>query len=105
MPKTTLGKWSLGLIIIMLILFFGGSMFANTLYHGVAAGNSITEDVALRPVLAYTMLAAMLCGVLSFIIGLIAIIKQKERSLLVNLAVAVGALLLLLLIGEFIFPH
>jgi hypothetical protein len=104
MPKTTLGKWSLGLIIGMPILFVIGSSFSNTLYGSVPAGNSILADIADRPALALTMLAGMATGVSAFITGLIAIIKLKERSILVYVATIVGAALIVFLIGEFSSP-
>lgn len=105
MPKTTLGRWSLGLIAAMPVLFFIGMSITNFLYESVPAGNTILEDIAGRPALALAMLVGMVSGILAFITGLTAIIRQKERSLLVYAATTIGALLILFLIGEFIFPH
>ena len=105
MPKTSLGRWSLGLIATMLVLFFIGSSLASFFYQSVPAGNTIFEDIAMRPVLAISMLLAMVSGLSSFITGLIAIVKQKERALLVYVSTAIGALLILFLLGELLFPH
>ena len=105
LPATVLGQWSVGLIVSMPILFYIGASFTNSLYAGVPSGNSIAEDVALRPALALTMLAGMLSGVLSFVVGLLAVFWKKERALLVYLSAAIGALLLMFLAGEFLFPH
>lgn len=105
MPKTTLGKWSVGLIAIMPVLFFIGGSFANLLYTSVPAGNSIAEDIVGRPALAITMLAGIVSGILSFITGLIAIKRQKEHAFLVYGATLIGLLLLLFLIGEVLFSH
>ena len=104
-PQTKLGKWSLGLIVVMPILFFIGSSFTNSLYKSVSAGSTIWEDIVKRPALALTMLAGMGAGILAFIVGLVAIIKQKERALPVYIATSIGALLILFLIGEILFPH
>jgi len=104
-PKTKPGKWSLGLITAMPTLFFIGASFTNSLYKSVPAGSTILEDIAKRPALALTMLAGMIAGILAFIVGLIAIIKQNERALLVYVATSVGMLLILFLIGEVLFPH
>jgi Na+/melibiose symporter-like transporter len=104
-PKTRLGKWSLGLIVAMPILFFVGASFTNSLYESVPAGNTILEDITKRPALALTMLAGMVSGISAFITGLTAIIKKKERAPLVYISTIVGALLLLFLIGEILFPH
>src|SRR3989338_5073941 len=105
MPKTTLGKWSLGLIAAMPALFFIGASFTNLLYESVPAGNTILEDMAGRPVLAFTMLAAMISGILAFVTGLIAVTRQKERAPLVYIAIIIGALLMVFLAGEIVFPH
>lgn len=104
-PKATLGKWSVGLIIAMPILFNIGSSFTNSLYKSVPAGETILADIAARPALALTMLAGMVSGVSAFIVGLLAIVKQKENALLVYVAVVIGALLVLFLAGEIVFPH
>lgn len=105
MPITTLGKWSVGLILAMLLLFIIGSSFTNSLYKSVPAGGTIIADIAARPALALTMLAGMLAGISALITGLLAIVRQKEFSLLVFISSSIGALLLLFLIGEVLFPH
>ena len=104
-PKTISGKWSLGLIVAMPILFFIGTSFTNTLYKSVSAGSTILKDIVGRPALALTMLAGMAAGISAFIVGLIAIIRQKERALLAYVATLIGMLLILFLIGEILFPH
>ena len=105
LPKIKPGWWSLGLAAAMPVLFFIGMSFTNSLYESVPAGGTILKDIAVRPALALTMLAGMASGISAFIIGLIAIIKQKERALLVYGATLIGALLIIFLIGELIFPH
>jgi len=63
MPKTTLGRWSVGLIVAMPVLFFIGRLLLNLLYKSVPAGNTILEDIAERPALALTMLSGMVSGI------------------------------------------
>lgn len=104
-PQTTLGKWSIWLIIAMPILFFIGSSFTNSIYQSTPAGDTIFADIAARPALALTMLAGMATGIAAFITGLLAIIKKKDNALLVYIATILGALLILFLSGEFISPH
>ena len=104
-PKAILGKWSVGLIIVMPILFIIGSSFTDLLYKSVPAGETIWADIAARPALALTMLAGMGAGIAAFITGLLAIVRQKERALLVYASTAIGALLILFLIGEVVSPH
>lgn len=105
MPKTWLGKLSLVLIVLMPLLIVSGSVLTGTLYKGVAAGNSIGADLATRPALALSMLAGICSGILAFAAGLMAILRQKERSPFVIGATIVGGLLLVFLAGEFISPH
>jgi hypothetical protein len=105
MPATGSGKWSVWLIVAMLLLFFIGGSLSRSLYDSVPAGNTIMEDFNGRPALAGSMLVAMLTGVAAFITGLWAILKKKERALLVYASSLIGAMLLVMLVGEFIFPH
>jgi Na+/melibiose symporter-like transporter len=104
-PKTTLGIWSVGLIVAMPILFIMGTSFTNTLYESVPAGQTIMADVAGRPALALSMLAGMAVGISAFITGFLTIIRKKENALLVYISTVIGALLLLFLAGEIVFPH
>ena len=103
--KNKLGWCSLGLATAMPVLFLIGMSFTDLLYKSVPAGGTILKDIAVRPALALTMLTGMASGISAFIIGLIAIIKQKERALLVYGATLIGALLIIFLVGELIFPH
>jgi hypothetical protein len=105
LPKTKPGWWSLGLAAAMPLLFFIGMSFTNWLYKSVPAGDTIMKDITVRPALALTMLAGMASGISAFIIGLIAIIRQKDRALLVYVAALIGALLIIFLLGELIYPH
>jgi hypothetical protein len=105
MPKGKCGKWSVGLILAMFALFFIGTSLTNTLYESVPAGDTILADIKGRPALAISMLTGFGAGISALVIGLISIIKQKERAVLVYISTIVGAALTLFLIGEFLFPH
>ena len=105
MPTTILGKWSIGLIIAMPLLFIIGTSFTNTLYKSTPAGDTILADIVARPALALSMLAGMVSGILAFITGLLAIIRQKENAVLVYISSSIGALLMFFLAGEILFPH
>ena len=105
LPKTQFGKWSLGLIIAMPLLLMIGSSFTSSIYKSVPAGDTILADITARPALALTMLAGMLAGILSFVTGLLAIARYKERAVLVYFSSLIGALLVLFLIIEILFPH
>lgn len=104
-PGTTPGWWSIGLIIAMPILFAVGSSFSDTLYEAIPAGKTILADISARPFLALTMLAGMATGVSAFITGLISLLKQKEKALLVYASTLIGGLFILYLAAEMAFPH
>ncbi|MFH1236675.1 MAG: hypothetical protein V1685_07160 [Parcubacteria group bacterium] len=104
LPKTKLGKWSLGLIIAMPILLMLGGLLAGSMYESVEAGNGLVDDLTKRPLLAVAALSGALAGVMAFLTGLIAIIKQKERVILVYLSTLLGALLVWFILGDVIFP-
>ena len=104
-PKTILGKWSVGLIVAMLISIIIGTSFTNSLYKSVPAGETILLDIAARPALALTMLAGMAAGISAFFTGLLAIIRQKENALLTYVSTVIGAFLMIFLAGEIIFSH
>jgi hypothetical protein len=89
----------------MPILFVIGSSFTDSLYKSVPAGETILADIVARPALALTMLAGMVAGVSAFIVGLLVIVRQKENALLVHVSTVIGALLVLFLIGEIVYPH
>jgi len=100
MPHSKEGRWSVIWALLMPGLFCLGSFLARGWYRGIPAGNSLKEDFLKRPLLVLTMLSGMLAGVLAFAIGLRAIVKQKERNLLVWLATFSGALLIFFLLGQ-----
>jgi hypothetical protein len=89
----------------MPILFVIGSSFTRLLYESVPAGRTLLADIAARPALALAMLAGMGAGISAFIVGLLAIIRQKDNALLVYASTIIGALLILFLVGDVAFPH
>jgi hypothetical protein len=104
-PKTTLGKWSVYLILAMPVIFIIGTSFTNSLYKSIPAGDTIMKDIAARPALALTMLAGMVAGISAFIAGLLAILRQKDNALMVYVSTVIGGLLILFLTGEIMFFH
>jgi len=103
-PNSHLGKWSLGLVIAMpLLLLLGGSL-SNTLYKSIEAGDGLFDDVIQRPLVAVASLAGIFCGIIAFIVGLIAITKKKDDALLVYLPTILGALLILFILADTILP-
>ena len=104
-PGTSLGRWSVGLITVMPILFVFGLALPQSVYESVPAGRTILADITARPLLALSMLAGMAAGISGFITGLLVLVKRKENALLVYVSTVIGGLLIVYLIGELAFPH
>jgi len=95
-PSTRLGWWSVGLAAAFEIL-----MTINT-----AIFMRLTVDVPWRvTVLPFYGVFMMLCGLAAGIVGLIAVIRQHERSWLVWLTLLIGLNALIFVLGEFLVPH
>jgi hypothetical protein len=103
LPKNKLGEWSVVLIMVMMLFFYLGMSFVD-FYSSIPAGRTIPQDIINRPGVALLMLAGFASGIIAFITGLVAIIKNRERSVLVFVSTIIGALLILYLAGEIIFP-
>jgi hypothetical protein len=97
LPTTTLGKWSIGLAIGAAILFVVFLIWAAT---GHVGGDTWTWDW-----LSISMLFAAGMIFSAMVTGIVGIVKSRERSLLVMLAVVVGGFFTVLLLGEFLVPH
>lgn len=82
-PETNSGKWALGIsiaFIVLITLKIMGSMPLPT--FGIAA-----------------------IGLVGFLVGVFAIIKNKDRSILTFIPILVGLVIILWTAGELLFPH
>ena len=85
LPKTTLGKWAVGLSIVFIVLI----------------GMKITGYIHFPlPTFAIATL-----GIIGLIIGLLAVFRNKDRAILNFLPILVGVVILLWIAAEIIFPH
>ncbi len=103
-PKTDLGKWSVGLIIIAPILFYTGMSFVG-FYESVPAGKTIPHDIIARPGLALSMLGGFFSGIAAFFCGFIGVIRKKDYSVFVFISTILGFFVLLWVVAEILFPH
>jgi len=102
-PKTYLGKWSIGLITVFLILFILVQIIAAVgRSQGAFDSGSANIYQILIPI---TIIPAGVCGIAAFFAGIISIIKSKERSISVIAATIIGFLVFDFVLGEFLFPH
>lgn len=100
LPKTKSGAWSLYLLLGFVLLF----LFTTTVIIGIfhqEGGDTPADNLYI----SIPMLSAFGLAIATFITGVFSIWKHRERSLLVYAAVAFGAFITLLLIGEITLPH
>jgi hypothetical protein len=96
LPKRALGWWSVGLAILAL-LFLSPIFSIFRLF-------SVASQIGLSPG-QIKGIAFAIAGGAAFITGLISIIKSKERSIFVFLAMLIGLCALGFVLGEIIVPH
>jgi hypothetical protein len=95
-PGTRPGWWALSLAFAFEIMnLINSAVFMR-----------LPENVLWRQtVLPVYGIFMMLCGVSAGVVGLIAIVRNHERSWLVWLAILVGFFALLFILAEFLIPH
>ena len=98
LPQSALGKWSVGLLAAFAVFF---AAFELLVASGQRGGETFFSNLALT----IPILLAGTSGVLAFLTGLIGVVRNRERSILVFLAMLVGFFILLFSIGEVAFPH
>ena len=97
-PRTRLGKWSIWLIIAVIVLFI---IFQLLVALGQRGGATFFSNLAL----SIPMLLAGISGISAFFTGIIGIIKSKERSILTFVATTIGFFILFFVLGELLVPH
>lgn len=82
--KTTVGKWA-GILTLLFV------------------GLIAVKLMGLRLPLPTPFIAGL--GLIGFVMGLISIIKDKDRSIMTVLSIPVGLLIIFWTVAEIIFPH
>jgi hypothetical protein len=86
--KTTAGKWAASLTLLFIILM------ALKLW---------TLGISIRIPLPTPAIAGF--GVIGFIMGIVSIVKNKDRSLFTLLSIPIGLLIVFWIAAEIAFPH
>jgi len=89
LPKTALGKWSIGLLVGTIVFVLLAVLF-DEVFRQFAVANTL-------------MLVAVISGASAFFTGIIGIIRNKERSVIIYIATLIGFLFSLVvgLFGEY----
>jgi len=99
LPKTKLGKWSMWLIVAFFLLLATGIAVVSVFKQ--EGGETFFDNLWI----SIPMLNAVASAIAAFITGIIAIIKNKERSILVIITTVIGLLVLWFVVGEILVPH
>jgi len=95
-PSTRPGWWSVGLAATFVVL-----LIINFLVFMPA-----TEEAPWRQaVLPFYGIFMISCGFAAGVVGLIAVVRRRERSWLVWLTIPPGLFILVFVLGEFLVPH
>lgn len=97
-PKTFLGKWSVGFILAFVFSF---SIFNLMIIAGQRGGEKFFSNL----MLAIPGVLMALFGIFSFFTGIVGILLKKDHSIFVISATIVGFLILLFCLCEILFPH
>lgn len=98
LPKTKLGKLSVIFIAVFFLFFF---IFRILIALGQRGGETFFSNL----LLSMPVLLAAIFAISAFFTGIVGIIKNKERAILVFLAAALGFFVLIFVSGEILFPH
>ncbi|BBE30433.1 hypothetical protein OSSY52_05740 [Tepiditoga spiralis] len=96
--KEKLSKLSIYSIILFFAFF---SIFLLFIKLGERGGQTFFSNLKLT----IPFLLAAASGIFSFFTGIISILKNKERSILVFISTGIGAFILFWVSAEILFPH
>lgn len=88
-PKTKLGKWAGGLLIVFLVFLIA-----------LIFGRNVMRIQPGTPLIVTVGICMMIAGIATFVTGTVSLIKFKDRSFVVILAVIFGFLAILIFIME-----
>ena len=97
-PATRLGKWSTWFFVACIVFFI---VFQILVASGQRGGDTFLDNIPL----SINALMFAISGISAFFMGILGIITSKERSILVFIFTIIGLLVLLFVVGEFLFPH
>ena len=86
--KTTSGKWAAILTLLFIVLMYL---------------KFFTLEISIRIPLPTPFIVGL--GVIGFIIGVVSIVKNKDRSVLTLLSIPIGLLIIFWVAAEIVFPH
>ncbi|PKQ37774.1 MAG: hypothetical protein CVT59_05765 [Actinobacteria bacterium HGW-Actinobacteria-1] len=101
LPTSKVGRVSMWLALAFVVLFAINSF----VFMPLGRSTNAAYNVFSQRVLPFYGVGMLLCGVAAGSVALLAIIKKRERSLVLWLALFPLAFTIFLLLGEFLVPH
>jgi len=98
-PSTRLGWWAAGMALAFVIMLIINAAII------VPASENAPNAWWRQTWLPFYFIFILVCGFAAGVVGLIAVIRKNERSWLVWLTILLGALALLVTLGELLVPH
>jgi hypothetical protein len=89
MPKTKLGMWAGSLLVVFLVLFIA-----------LIYGMNVSRWAPGTPLSLIVGTLTMIAGIAAFIAGAVSLLRFKDRSAVVILAVIIGFIAVLIVIHE-----
>ena len=88
-PKTKLGKWAGGLLVVFLVFLIA-----------VILGRNVARLQAGTPLIVIVGISMMIAGIATFVTGIMSLFKLKDRSFVVILAIIFGFAAMLIIVME-----
>lgn len=98
MPQTRLGQWSVRLAGLFFAFFL---VFWVFIMLGEKGGDTFFSN----PLLTVPMLLAAISAILGFFVGIMGIMRDRERSILTFLSTGIGLIVGLFSLAEVLLPH
>ena len=99
-PTTRLGRVACWLALAFVVLWF-----ANSALAAIVGTRVVAPEGALRVGLILFGIGVLSLGAVAGILGAVAIVRRRERAILVYLTLVPLAFVVLFLAGELLFPH
>ena len=99
MPRTALGKWSVGLVILFFLLLATGMLVVSVWKQ--RGGETFFDN----PVIGIPMLGAGVSAIAAFFTGLLSIWKYRERSIFVFISTLIGLFVFWFVLGEILVSY
>ncbi|WP_107996061.1 hypothetical protein [Trichococcus paludicola] len=93
-PKTQKGKWAVGLFVAFLVLGIAGNLISNSTGNTIEYPNPINS-----PLLGSVIYLAFTAAIVASIMGILAVKKDHERSILVFLLIPIGLFFFVAIVG------